>query len=525
MKGSKFLFVFLIVMTCNYCFCQEICNNGKDDDNDGMTDLQDPDCQCHFNVKGNLLQNGSFESYNACPTKYSYSAESNIVDHWHYGTYTNINTASYYHNLSCAYDSGQVMLYLPPALPLPDGNGFVSITQYNYLKPDRNEKDIAKVYIGQCLQTPLVPGVPYTLSFSAARLQSFDDPKFKFKITPFTVAVFGNADCNAVPFGAKNATSNGCPTNYAGWQLLGKVQVVSKGKWIQTKINFTVPSNINVIEIGPDCSLINPDNDLQDSTTYLDYYVYDLDDFHLLSTKDFHFQYIKSQSENPCEKDSVIEVPFFTNTNYQWYKDSIAITGATSNIYHLPGKNAEGNYNVVISNPDSCLISESYKITANPLNNFYLPADTSLCENDSLLLAPPIVGVTYTINGQSESFIKIYKTGLYNINAHTQNGCSRNFIVNVISQNCRLSMPNAFTPNGDGKNDVFRIPPNTKIELESFSIFDRWGNTIFSTRNRNEVWDGKYRGNSSSAGTYIYLISGKINNRKTWMKGFVTLIR
>jgi hypothetical protein len=368
------------------------------------------------------LQNGSFESYKTCPLKYSYSAESDIVDYWHYGTYTNSNTASYYHNLSCSYDSGQVMLYLPPELPLPDGNGFMSITQYNYLKPDKNEKDIAKVYIGQCLQKPLVPGVSYTLSFSSARFQSFDDHHFKFKANSFTVTIFGYADCNAAPFGVKNALSNGCPTNYDGWQLLGKIQVVSKGKWVQNRIRFTVPFNINLIEIGPDCSLINPDKDLQDNTTYLDYYVYDLDDLHLLPTEDFHFQHIKSQTDNSCDKDSVIEVASFPNSTYQWYKDSIAIAGATSNTYHLPAANAEGTYNVLISNPVSCQVSEPFYINSNPLKDFYLPVDTSLCENDSLLLAPPIEGVTYMCNGATETSIKIFEEGIYEINATTANG-------------------------------------------------------------------------------------------------------
>lgn len=525
MKARKFLLIFLIIMTGNYCFSQEICNNGKDDDNDGLTDLHDPDCQCHFNVAGNLLQNGSFESYNACPVKYSYSAESHIVDYWHYGTYTNINTASYYHNLTCSYDSDQVKRYLPPELPLPDGNAFMSITQYNYLKADKNEKDIAKVYIGQCLQNPLVTGISYTLSFSAARFQSFDDPRFKYKTTPFTVAIFGNADCNAAPFGVKNALSNGCPTNYDGWQLLGKVQVVSKGKWVQSKINFTVPFNINLIEIGPDCSLIDPDSDLQDSTTYLDYYVYDLDDLHLLPTEDFHFQHIESQTENPCDKDSVIEVASFPNSAYQWYKDSIAIAGATSNTYHLPAANAEGAYNVLISNPVSCQVSEPFYVYSNPLKDFYLPPDTSLCENDSLLLAAPIDGVTYSCNGNLEKSIKIFKEGIYNITASTTNGCSKNFRVNIHSQNCSVWIPNAFTPNGDGVNDVFRIPQNAKIALERFSIFDRWGNRIFSTENRNGAWDGSYKGAPAVAGIYIYLITGKINNKKTELKGFVTLIR
>jgi gliding motility-associated-like protein len=417
------------------------------------------------------------------------------------------------------------MLYLPPALPLPDGSAFMSITQYFYMNSDIKETDIGKVYISQCLQSPLVPGEQYTLSFSAGRFQSFDDPKYKFKSTPFTVAIFGNADCNAVPFGPLNATSNGCPSNYKGWQLLGKVKMISKGKWIQNKIDFNVSSNINVIAIGPDCSLINPDNDLQDSTTYLDYYVYDLDDLHLLHTKDFHFQYIQTQGGNPCDSISALSVPFFSNTSYQWYKDSVAIIGANSNSLHVAPENAEGNYNVVISNADSCITSQPFFINSNNLQNFTLPHDTSLCENDSLLLAPPLDGISYNWNGNTGNFVKIFNEGIYEITASAANGCSKRFTVNVHSQNCNLFMPNAFTPNGDGKNDVFRIPVSVKINLENFSIFDRWGNKVFSTNKREGAWDGMYKGVRSAAGTYIYIIRGNVNNKKTELKGFVTLIR
>lgn len=526
MKGCKYFIAILFILASNYSFSQEICNNGKDDDGDSLIDLQDPDCQCHFKASGNLLQNGSFESYNSCPATYLYSNENAIVNFWQYGSYTNFNEANYYHNLSCAYDSSQVMLYLPPALPLPDGTAFMSITQnVDPMHAATQDKEIVKVYIAQCLQNPLVPDSQYTLSFSAGRFKSFDDHDFKFKEMPFTVAIFGNANCNAVPFGSANVYSNGCPLNYSGWQLLGKVEVTSKGKWVQDKINFTVPSNINVIEIGPDCSLITPDTDLEDSTTYLDYYVYDLDDLHLLPTKDFHFQYIQTQSENPCDSVSTLSVPFFSNTSYQWYKDSIAIIGATANSFHLPPENAEGNYNVLISNVDSCIISQPFLINDNPLLHFSLPSDTSICENDSLLLAPPLNGISYNLNGNPENLVKIFNEGIYEITASDANGCSKKFRVNVHSQNCNPFIPNAFTPNRDGKNDVFRIPPTVKINLESFSIFDRWGNKVFSTNKRNGAWDGMYKGVESAGGIYIYIIEGNVNNKKTELKGFVTLIR
>jgi gliding motility-associated-like protein len=525
MKGLNYFFCFLLIFISYSGFSQEICNNGKDDDGDGLIDLQDPDCQCHFNVTGNLLQNGSFESFKNCPTNYSYDNDYDIIDFWKYANYTSGNVAQYYHNFLCSYDSSQVMLFIPPALPLPDGRAFVSIRQYVYQKPNMQETDLAKVYVSQCLENPLIPGQQYTLSFSAARFKSNDDRDFKFKLAPFTVAIFGNADCNAVPFGATNAISNGCPSNYAGWKLLGKTKVYSKDKWVQNKINFTVPSNINVIAIGPDCSLLTPDFDNADSTTYLDFYVYDLDDLHLLPTKDFHFAYIQNQNINPCSTDSVLTVPFTPNTSYQWYKDSIAIIGATQNNYHLSPNNSIGNYNVRITYPDSCLISETFSVQINQLDLLNLPTDTSFCEKDTLFLAPALQGVTYQWNGNTDTVARITEKGVYDIIATAAGGCSRKFTVNVHPQNCSLNMPNAFTPNGDGKNDLFRIPQQVKINLNQFSIFDRWGNKVFDTTNSNTAWDGSFKGVACATGVYIYIIEGIVGNKKIQLKGTVTLIR
>ena len=357
------------------------------------------------------------------------------------------------------------------------------------------------------------------------RFQSNDDRNFKFKTEPFTVAIFGNKDCNAVPFGPENALTNGCPANFEGWILLGKKTVRSKGKWIQDKINFSVPEDINVIAIGPDCSLLPSLPDLADSTTYLDFYVYDIDDLHLLTTPDFHFLYVKSEKENACEKDTLLSVPIFPNTSYQWYKDSIAIIGATSNSYQLPSNNYQGNYNVLISNADSCLISEPYAVVDDPLQNLVLPTDTTICDNDSLLLAPVLDRITYSWNGNNGNSVEVYSPGVYNISASSVNGCEKQFTVNVQSQNCNLLMPNAFTPNNDGKNDVFRIPVTAKIDLDDFSIYDRWGNKVFSTKGKLDSWDGTYKGEKSPSGIYIYVIQGKQNNKPVKIKGFVTLIR
>src|SRR6478735_11977374 len=105
--------ILLLFMLNGSVHAQEICNNGKDDDNNGLTDLYDPACQCHFTVTENLLLNGSFELYDHCPVNHTYDKDYRIADDWQYGTYTNINEADYYHNLLCSDDVSQFMYHMP----------------------------------------------------------------------------------------------------------------------------------------------------------------------------------------------------------------------------------------------------------------------------------------------------------------------------------------------------------------------------------------------------------------------------
>lgn len=525
-KLYSLLFICLLLSTTGST--QEVCNNGKDDDNDNLTDLQDPDCQCRFSVLNNLLSNGSFESFSQCPVTYSYDKEYNIASQWQYGTYTNINEAYFYHNFQCTYDSAQVMLYMPPALPIPDGKGFISISKSAYINPAIPEKDMAKGYVGQCLQTPLKPGEDYTLSFYAGRFRSWDN--LSGKIYPFIVAVYGNTNCNAVPFGKVNASGNGCPANYPGWVLLGKTTVYSNGQWVQGKINLTIPHEINVIEIGSDCSILTPIIDLVDSTTFLDYHRYYLDDLHLLPTKDFPFEYIHTITSSSCTDHLVLAAPVVANATYQWYKDSIAIVGATDSVYHVLEPGRKSHYNVLVSTSAKCIISEPFFVTESKLGEINIPADTILCaENNSILLAPALEGIIYTVNGTTNTFVSVSKEGVYQIVAADVSGCQKSFNINVrktTCKGCQAHVPKAFTPNNDGVNDLFRPKFNCNVTMFAFMVFNKWGQKIFESRDINKGWDGTCRGNKLSPDAYVYVMQYKtVDNIPKVAKGMVVLIR
>lgn len=123
----------------------------------------------------------------------------------------------------------------------------------------------------------------------------------------------------------------------------------------------------------------------------------------------------------------------------------------------------------------------------------------------SFAWAPP--GALLTPQSLTSSTVPLMHDTVFNLTVMDINGCiaSKELVVKVLY---KLYMPSAFTPNEDGKNDVFRIPPGASLTLGEFSIFDRWGNIVFRTTDITEGWHGTYQGENLATGTYAYLIRG-----------------
>lgn len=120
-----------------------------------------------------------------------------------------------------------------------------------------------------------------------------------------------------------------------------------------------------------------------------------------------------------------------------------------------------------------------------------------------------------------------YYTTLYSVNAtETGSGCTANdsVLVTILPTDYVL-FPSAFSPNGDGLNDVFLPVQGNLITVESFRIFNRWGNLIFD--DNTQGWDGTFSGKPEEMGTYVYELAYKVEGRnETYHKqGSVTLLR
>jgi gliding motility-associated-like protein len=136
--------------------------------------------------------------------------------------------------------------------------------------------------------------------------------------------------------------------------------------------------------------------------------------------------------------------------------------------------------------------------------------------------------ITNTTNASTSALYNA--PGNYTVSLITKKGTCLDTAIKIIKVDMpsKLEVPNIFTPNGDGNNDVFFLKASNLASIEVF-VFDRWGNKVYETNSTtgNIAWDGKnFSGKECASGVYFYVIkaSGK-DDKKYENKGNVTLMR
>ena len=116
---------------------------------------------------------------------------------------------------------------------------------------------------------------------------------------------------------------------------------------------------------------------------------------------------------------------------------------------------------------------------------------------------------------------------IYKVIASTPAGCKGEGYVNLkVYQGPELYIPSAFSPNGDGLNDIFYPFPVGIRSINYFRVFNRWGQLLFSTTTLNKGWDGKLQGVEQPTGVYVFMAQGVDKNGKLIThQGTVALIR
>ncbi len=263
---------------------------------------------------------------------------------------------------------------------------------------------------------------------------------------------------------------------------------------------------------------------------------------------------------------------------YQWqrFAPGVAIwkdiPGATDTVYHLPnpGLQDAGLYRLFASagghfdDPFCALTSEIIRIESYPVFNHSIA--TGICQGETYagytqagiyvdsfqtsrgcdsirtlyleVQEPQQVaaqisicpGSIYDFNGKS-----ISAAGTYTDTLFSRYGCDSIVVLKVeiladssLGSNADFCyVPNIFSPNDDGYNDLF-MPAFAKHNFKSylFQIFDRWGNLLFSTENSAAGWDGRFRGKDCPAGVYVYTIVLETDFcKQVKQEGSITIIR
>lgn len=86
-----------------------------------------------------------------------------------------------------------------------------------------------------------------------------------------------------------------------------------------------------------------------------------------------------------------------------------------------------------------------------------------------------------------------------------------------------LAIPNAFTPNGDGINDIWKIKNLSDYSGVTVNVFYRWGQNLFSSIGYSISWDGKYKGTTLPSDTYYYIID--LHNGRAVISEWVAIVR
>ncbi len=569
----KSILLFAFILTGNLLFSQEICNNGIDDDADGLVDLNDSECTCTSSGGGtpsSLIPNPSFEVQACCPTFYS---ELNCAQGWIQAsdaTSDYMNTCDFV--MGGAIDAGLT--------PFPDGDGAVgAVACQDY-----------KEYIGACLTTPLVAGTPYTIQMSAAMFGI--DPSGTTacdisSLTPLQWTIFGSTSCSDIPFFGMD-----CPGT--PFVALGSASLAADAQYHLLTITFTPTANYTTLVIGPPCQLA-----AGYPSTFDACFPYVIADNLIVNTSSSFGSVSVASSGSLCANSLVITATVSsTGGTYQWYQDGVAIVGQTNATLNVSALSlGGGDFQVVyiegtdcatdeINIPDATVPTvdvndasmcpgETAVLTATGTGPFTWSPSTGLSATtgatvqatpgattvytvsvtsggctasatstvtvtDNIdftasitpnpmdisnpvgqcVVSPPIYDYTWVFPDQSQSnatslshtFEAVDGNQEVWVIAESAGGCIDSVrLIVVVESPSIYYVPNTFTPDGDENNNIFTPVFTTGFDEYSFhmTIYNRWGETVFETKDATKGWDGTYHGKLVPKGSYSWTISFK----------------
>lgn len=240
-----------------------------------------------------------------------------------------------------------------------------------------------------------------------------------------------------------------------------------------------------------------------------------------------------------CAGQSYKMIAYPQNSSVKWfftdYSDASTILSCIDCVDPVATPATSGTFYVEFTDPNQCKDTMAVGVTVKPLPVVnILNNDTTIKYGQNVQL---LVSGAYLYNWTPVSSLSnpniinpvAYPTDstTYTVYGLADNGCRNQDSVTIrIDYRDNLFVPSAFSPNGDGINDMFRVTNITFQKLQEFRVFNRWGQEIFRTNDPKLGWDGTWKGVPQEMGSYQYLIrvaypDGYVET----YKGDVTLVR
>ncbi len=218
---------------------------------------------------------------------------------------------------------------------------------------------------------------------------------------------------------------------------------------------------------------------------------------------------------------------------------SASLNGSSFTTFTFYEGLSSGQYVVQVKDAHGCLAEKSTEIQQLPplelaTEDYLLPCDEPL-----LTLRPTVLAHSGELrwkwsDGSDKAWMHVSKAGHYHFTVTDDCRSEERTIIVDWDDNAPVQpfyIPNAFSPNGDGINDEFRMYAAQGVDFQSFElrVFDRWGNQLFASTDPNKGWDGFFRGRLMDTGVVVWFCIARLQvcgqELELLMEGDVTIMR
>ncbi len=220
---------------------------------------------------------------------------------------------------------------------------------------------------------------------------------------------------------------------------------------------------------------------------------------------------------SPCHGDNENTIALETDGGtppYRYY-----FNGSTTGTYTPSFKSlSPGSYRMLVKDEENCSeqlnhieVTEPAAMNIKEVRKKDISCSTTMDGKIMLNVTGGTPPYTYKLDGnqwQGDSSWSGLNEGIFHFRVKDTHNCETGGSTDIIRniRECAVFVPTAFSPNGDGQNDLFRAKVHDDVHDYRLDVFTRWGQTVFSTNSPDGAWDGLFKGQQLPTAIYVWVL-------------------